>query len=119
MSMPIQGTVTAYLGQPGNLRIYGWAVIHNCSLEQMAARSLHNLKITPGRTTTLFSSHRLDIGAEVGPRTFLQHLFTIDLDTQKAEKMLHRFHEHDACTTVQIFMAGDLVFALLHFGVSQ
>jgi hypothetical protein len=108
---PTQGTATAYLDQPGNLRMHGCAVIHNCSLEQMEARSLQNLKITLGETTTLFSSHRLDIGAEVGPRAFLQYLFTIDLDTQKAERILSRFNGTDSCATVQIFMAGDLVFA--------
>jgi hypothetical protein len=107
---PAQGTATAWLDSPANLRMTGCMVMHNCSQEPMKVGSLQNLRITLGQSTTLFSSHRIDIGVEVAPKTYPQHLFSIDLDKEKAEKILSLLHGVSACGVVQIFMAGEMTF---------
>lgn len=108
---PHQTTATAWLNQPGNLRIAGCVVIHNCSREQMTVLSLQNLKITLGQNTVLFSDHTINIRVEVGPRVFYEHFFSIDLHEDQAEKVLEKFHGVDYREFVEIGVSGKLVFS--------
>jgi hypothetical protein len=108
---PHQTTATAWLNSSTSLRITGCAVIHNCSREPMMALALQNLRITLGQNTVLFSDHRIDIGVEVGPRVFLQHLFSIDLHERQAEKILEKFHGISSSALVEIGVSGKLIFS--------
>jgi len=108
---PHQRTATAWLNSAGNLRIDGCIVIHNCSNEQMKVLSLQNLKVALGQNTTLFSDYRKDIGVDVGPRIFHEHLLSIDLHEDQAEKILEKFHGVDSRAFVEIFVSGKLVFS--------
>ena len=51
------------------------------------------------------------MGVEVGPRVFQPHLFSIDLDRDRAQKILEKFHGMDSREFVEIGVSGKLVFS--------